>query len=406
MTTTFEQTTLDNGLTLAAEINPDAHTAAVGFFVKTGTRDEAEPVMGVSHFLEHMMFKGTDRRTAEDVNREFDEIGANYNAYTSHECTVYYSHTLPEFLPRSVDLLGDMLRPALRDEDFDTEKNVILEEISMYDDRPHWRLQDRLLEEYFRGHPLGYRVLGTNESIAALMAKQMRDYFSTRYSPGNIVVAASGNLDFQQLTDMVHEAAGHWKPVDVGRDESQPPTATGEHTVDDTRVHRHYVASLSPGPSAQDDRRYAAKVLSDLVGDDDGSRLYWALIDPGLADEADFSYQPMDHCGAFMGYASCEPGKAEQVEQALYATIDGAARGLEEDELERVKNKLATNVTLQGERPSGRMQGVGQQMLYLGEYMPLSAELEAIQSVTRDDVVALLREFPTTERTVVRLTPG
>src|SRR5690606_29036790 len=110
-------------------------------------------VMGVSHFLEHMMFKGTARRTADDVNREFDELGANYNAYTSHESTVYYAQVLPEFLPRAVDLIGDMLRPALRQEDFDIEKNVILEEIGMYEDRPDWRLHDVLLEKHFDDHP-------------------------------------------------------------------------------------------------------------------------------------------------------------------------------------------------------------------------------------------------------------
>ena len=143
MSIQFQQTTLPNGLTILAESSDDARTSAVGFFVKAGTRDEQLPVMGVSHFLEHMMFKGTARRTADDVNREFDEIGADYNAYTSHEKTVYYAHVLPEFLANAVDLLGDMLRPALREDDFSMEKNVILEEISMYEDRPQWRLQRR-----------------------------------------------------------------------------------------------------------------------------------------------------------------------------------------------------------------------------------------------------------------------
>jgi len=263
-----------------------------------------------------------------------------------------------------------------------------------------------LLESYFQSHPLGYRVLGTNDSIKALTADQMRDYFKRQYSPGNIIVSGAGNLDFAAFTEMVRQAAGGWSPVDVRRDLDEPSTAAGEHTAKDERVHRHYVASLSPAPSAQGPKRYTAKVLTDLVGDDDGSRLYWALIDPGLADEADFSFQPMDHCGAFMAYASCEPGKAEQVEQTLFATIDAAAKDLEEEELERVKNKLATTVTLQGERPSGRMQGVGQQMLYHGRYQPLAEELAAIQAVTRDDLVALMDEFDTTARTVVRLCPA
>jgi len=403
----YHQTTLDNGLTVAAEINPDAHTAAVGYYVKTGARDEAAKVMGVSHFLEHMMFKGTDRRTADDVNREFDEIGAKYNAYTTHECTAYYSHTLPEFLPRSIDLIGDMLRPSLRTDDFDMEKQVILEEIGMYDDRPSWRLQDQLLEQYFGNHPLGYRVLGTNETVSALTADQMRHYFEQRYSPGNIVVAGAGNLDFAQFTDWITQATQHWTPVqlDATRD-AQPAPLTGSSTLEDERVHRHYLASLSPAPSSQSDQRYVAKVLSDLLGDTESSRIYWALIDPGLADEADFSFMPMDGCGAFLAYASCAPDRAEQVQETLFGVLDTAANDLEEDELERVKNKLATTVTLQGEAPAGRMHAVGGQMMYLGQYESLQEQLERILSVTRDDLRALIEQYPLHQRAVTALTPN
>ncbi len=210
MPQTFHQHQLDNGLTILAETDTDAHTAAIGFYVSTGARDETADLMGVSHFLEHMMFKGTDRRTAEDVNREFDEIGADYNAYTSHEHTVYYAHVIPEMLPRAVDLLSDMLRPSLREDDFDCEKNVILEEIGMYDDRPEWRLQDALNEAYFANHPLGHRVLGTKASIQALTASQMRGYFEQRYEPGTMTVALAGNLDLDQILDQLTTACGHW----------------------------------------------------------------------------------------------------------------------------------------------------------------------------------------------------
>ena len=313
MSLEFKQRTLDNGLTVIAECNDDAHTAAVGFFVKAGTRDEDKPLMGVSHFLEHMMFKGTDRRTADDVNREFDEIGANYNAYTSHETTVYYAQVLPEFFPRAIDLIGDMLRPALRTDDFDMEKNVILEEIGMYDDRPNWRLQDRLMEVYFRNHPMGYRVLGTSESIKALPVDAMRDYFATRYSPDNITVAAAGKVDFDAYVDLVSQAAAHWQPTGAKRDYTQPRVEAGDENMTDAAVTRHYMAMMCPGPSSQDESRYAARVLTDVIGDSEGSRLYWALVDPGLADEADFSHYPGDQVGAYLAYASCDPKRAGQV---------------------------------------------------------------------------------------------
>lgn len=405
----FKHATLPNGLTILAEADPDAHTAAVGFFVKTGARDETPAVMGVSHFLEHMMFKGTAKRSAEDVNREFDAIGASYNAYTSHEQTVYYGHVLPEMLPAAVDLFADMLRPALRTGDFDMEKKVILEEIGMYDDRPEWRLHDRLLEEHFGTHGLGYRVLGSNETVGAMTAEQMRGYFEERYSPDNIVVSAAGRLDFEALCGDLEARCGGWTPTGAARTYTAPATGDKSVTLDDEKVSRHYLAMLTPGPSAQDDERYAAKVLADVLGDSDGSRLYWALVDPGLADEADFSVMPHDHAGAFFAYASCDPDRAERVEQTLLGVLDaqhGAGFDITPADVERAVNKLATRVTLQGERPAGRMQALGAQWNLLGRRLPLEEQLAALRAVTVDDLRGLLERYPLSPRTVVRLRPG
>ncbi|MEX2212797.1 MAG: pitrilysin family protein [Phycisphaeraceae bacterium] len=405
MALAFEQKKLPNGLTIIAERNDDAHTAALGFFVKAGTRDEDKPVMGVSHFLEHMMFKGTARRTADDVNREFDEIGANYNAYTSHEATVYYAQVLPEYLPRAIDLLGDMLRPALREEDFTIEKNVILEEIGMYEDRPQWRLQDTLLEKYFGEHPLSYRVLGTVDSIKALSADQMRGYFNHRYSPDNITIAAAGRIDFDFLCDQIARVAGHWEATGATRAYVDPTVTQSEHTIADAKLNRAYMAIMCPGPSAQDEKRYTAKIISDVLGDSDGSRLYWALIDPGLADEADLSFFPYDQTGAYFAYASCDPERAEEVEAKLIETIEKYADTIEPSEIERAKNKVATSATLQGESPGGRMRGLGSQWTYLGEYRSLAEELERIMAVSIDDVKNVLKEWAWKPRTIVRLKP-
>ena len=244
----FKHTTLPNGLTVIAEINPDAHTSAVGFFVMTGARDEDPTLMGVSHFLEHMMFKGTARRSADDVNREFDDMGANYNAFTSHEQTVFYAQVLPEFTPRAVDLLGDILRPALREGDFSMEKNVILEEIGMYDDRPEWRLQDAMLEDYFGAHPLAHRVLGTVDSINRLSAQQMRDYFASRYSPDNIVVAAAGRVDWAALIQDVQRVTTAWSPTGTRRLHGRPEPREGQRAMADDKLSRHYTGVLCPGP--------------------------------------------------------------------------------------------------------------------------------------------------------------
>src|SRR6059058_5980089 len=164
----FRQHTLPNGLTVIGETSPSARSAAVGFFVRTGSRDETPEVSGVSHFLEHMVFKGTPRRSALDVNRDFDKIGANYNAFTSEENTVFYASILPEYLPQAVDILADILRPSLRDDDFTMEKNVIIEEIGMYDDQPGFLAFDHAKRVHFADHPLGNSILGTPASITAL----------------------------------------------------------------------------------------------------------------------------------------------------------------------------------------------------------------------------------------------
>lgn len=401
----FHQHKLPNGLTIIAECNDEAHTAAVGFFVKAGARDEELAVMGVSHFLEHMMFKGTDRRSADDVNRHFDEIGANYNAFTSHENTVYWAQVLPEYLAKAVDLIGDMLRPALRGSDFDMEKNVILEEIGMYDDRPQWRLHDTLLENYFGDLALGYRVLGTVESIQKLSVQQMRSYFQTRYGPDNITVAAAGKIDFDRLVSDVSTAANSWATTGASRVYPDHEPTDSDVTIQDERVNRHYVAMMGPGPATQDPRRYAAKVLADVLGDDDGSQLYWALVDPGLADEADFSFYPHDRHGCYLAYASCDPDRAEQVEKILRQTLDQYAQQIDADEIERVKNKLATSATLEGENPGGRMRSLGGQWVYLGQYIPLQEDLQHLRDVTVNDIKQLINDLPLCPRAVVRLTP-
>src|ERR671913_879058 len=199
MPLTFHPRPLPTGLAVIAEENPDSHSFAAGLFVKTGARDEAPEINGVSHFLEHMMFKGSSKYTWEDVNRIFDEMGARYNAFTSQEMTAYYANVLPEFTERTVEHLSHLLRPAIRASDFDTEKKVILEEIAMYLDDPGHRLYERLMEVHFGNHPLAMSILGSAESIQRLERDQMARYFKQRYGPGNMVLAVTGKFDFDEI---------------------------------------------------------------------------------------------------------------------------------------------------------------------------------------------------------------
>lgn len=405
MSIEFKQTTLDNGLQIAGEVNPDAHTGGAGFFVKTGTRDEPAQLMGVSHFLEHMMFKGTDRRTAEQVNRDFDRIGAHYNAATSQETTTYWAHVLPEYVPQALDILSDMMRPSLREEDFDMEKNVILEEIGMYADRPLWVTLEHAMERYFGEHSLGYRILGTKESVGSLKQEQMRSYFAHHYAPDNMVLSLAGNIDWDRCVEQIEQACGDWKSGNVSR--QYPPVTPGEleDRLRDEKFSRSYMVIATPAPAVQDDDRYAAAVLANLLGESDGSRLYWRLIDPGLADEAEISADLMDGTGIFLAYASCDPELSERVESTLLDVMDRAGEGLTEDEVERARNKIALGLTLQNERPQGRMRALGGQMLYLGEYRSLEEELRRVMDVGVDELRTLLEKYPLKPRTVVRSSP-
>jgi len=407
MAVTYEKATLDNGLTIIAEVDPAAHSAAGGFFVRTGARDETGELMGVSHFLEHMMFKGTERRSADDINREFDEIGARYNAFTSSEMTVFHAQTLPELFPRAVDLLSDMMRPALRDADFEQERNVILEEIAMYKDNPFWVLYDEMNPRRYPNHPLGHLVLGTSDTIRAMERDAMRGYFDDRYSADNTTVALAGALDFPAVVGQIEELCGSWTNTGATRDASDPPAPTDEFTITSDRVQRAYTLLMAPAPAYADDRRHAAALLAQALGGSGGnSRFHWALIEPGIAEEAEGSFEPHDGGGDWFCFAVCEPEKLEEVERIMNREIDGLVESLEESDLERLRNRALTAATLAGERPGGRMQRLGRMWTYLGRRVSLEEDLEKINAVTLDDLRAVYEAFPFRPRVVGRLTPA
>lgn len=405
MPVTFEKATLPNGLTILSETDPTAHTAACGFFVKTGARDEERPLMGVSHFLEHMMFKGTDKRTADDVNREFDEIGASYNAFTSNEITAFHASTLPEHLPRALDILADILRPAIRESDFDTEKRVILEEIAMYKDQPFWVLYERAMEEFFGPHGLGFRVLGTEESIKSLQRDQMKSYFDHRYSADNTVLALAGRIDFKAIVDQASALCGGWQRTGASRDATPPRCLDREFTIHDEKVTRGYLLMVSPGPAMRDERRYAAMMLAQVLGAADNSRLHWSLVEPGIAEDAQSSYDAHDGIGSTFIFASGDPDRIDEIAATIDREIAGLVPSLTEDDLERLRNRLATAVTLAGERPGGRMHRLGKIWPYLGEYLTLEQELDSINKVTLADLRAVAQAFPFRPRTIGKMLP-
>jgi predicted Zn-dependent peptidase len=403
----FHSHVLPNGLQIIGESNPSARSLALGFFVRTGSRDETSDLAGVTHFLEHMVFKGTPHRSALDVNRDFDRIGAHYNAFTSEENTVFYAAILPEYLPQAADILADILRPSLRTEDFEIEKNVIIEEIGMYEDQPMWCAYDAAKRTYFAGHPLGNTILGTAESVGALTRDQMHAYFERRYVAPNITVVAAGRFDWMGLTELVNERCGHWSTGPVGRQSIRETTGSEAFRVlTKPKVAQEHVFMISPAPAADSTLRHAADTLAMAIGDDSGSRLYWALVDPGRADSADMSFHDYEGTGVFSTSFSCDPGQVEENLEIVAEVLEDVQRqGITEAELQQAKSKIGSRVVRSSERPMGRMQAIGMAWTYLHQYRSVDDDLQAFDAVTLEKIQEVLDRYPIDRVTTLSLGP-
>jgi predicted Zn-dependent peptidase len=402
----FRHHTLDNGLEIVAEVSPNAYSASYAFFVRTGARDETDEISGVSHFLEHMVFKGSARRSAADVNRELDDLSSSSNAFTSEEQTVYYATTLPEDQGRIVELLSDMMRPVLRQEDFDTEKKVILEEIAKYDDQPPYGAHEKCMAAFFGPHPLGKSVLGTTASVGGLARDKMMAYFERRYSPGNMVLAAAGNVDFEQLIRQAEENCGAWRAFEAPRQYASPRPHRAWQVIHKPQAAQQYIIQLAAGPAAEDADRYAARLLATIVGDESGSRLFWELVDSGLAESASIGVQEYQRAGLFMTGICCAPDKAAEVMQRLHALLAQVeADGITEDELKQAQNKVCAHVVLSSERPANRMFQVGNAWVQRRQYKTVREAVEAYRAVTLDDLAAVVKKYPLTRSATVMTGP-
>jgi predicted Zn-dependent peptidase len=403
----FHKHVLPNGLTIVGEFSPSARSVAAGFFVKTGARDEAPPEAGVSHFLEHMVFKGTPHRSALEVNYDFDRIGASYNAYTSEENTVFYAAILPEYLPQAVDILADILRPSLRGDDFDMEKKVIIEEIGMYDDQPMWCAYDNAKRAFFANHPLGNSILGTAASITALSRDQMQAYYDRRYVAPNMTVALAGNFEWERAVELIDMHCGRW-PTGTAPRENVTPVKPRTHlqVMTKEKLNQEQVFMLSPAPAAESPMRYAADTLAMIIGDDSGSRLYWALVDPGLADSADMSFHDYQGTGSYFTSFSCEPENTQGNLALIQEILREVEReGVSEEELSVAKSKILSRVVRGSERPMGRMQALGMGWTYLKAYRSVDEELANFDAVSLTDIRNVLNQYPFEELTVLALGP-
>jgi predicted Zn-dependent peptidase len=403
----FHQHRLSNGLQIIGETSPSARSAALGFFVRTGARDEGGDVSGVTHFLEHMVFKGTPRRSALDVNRDFDRIGADYNAFTSEENTVFHAAVLPEYLPQAVDILADILRPSLRSEDFDMEKKVIIEEINMYEDQPMWSAYDHAKRLYFADHRLGNSILGTPASITALTRDQMHAYFQRRYIAPNLTVVVAGHFEWPRFVEIVEQHCGSWEKGPIGRDCLVETRGSGRfELMTREKVTQEHVILISPGPAADSPLRYAADLLGMAIGDDSGSRLYWALVDPGLTDSADCSFHEYEGTGSFYTSFSGEPEQTEENLAIVREVLQGVQReSITEEELAQARSKILSRVVRGSERPKGRMMAIGMGWTYQHEYRTVDDDLRAYEKVTLADIRTVLDRYPLDLLTTLALGP-
>jgi len=403
----FHTHTLPNGLTLVGEESPAARSVALGFFTRTGARDERPEEAGVSHFLEHMVFKGTERRSALEVNLDFDRVGADYNAYTSEENTVFHAAVLPEYLPQVIDVLADILRPSLREEDFAPEKKVILTEIAKYEDQPGHVLYERCRALHFGPHKLGNSVLGTAASITALTRDQMAAYFDRRYVPSNIAVVVTGRFDWDRVVGLVSDRCGGWPAGDAPRDGVGETRGACEFAVVPTsKWQQEYQMSMLAAPPTESRLRYAADLLATVIGDDPGGRLYWELIDPGLAEGADMGYQECEGAGVYYVNVVGEPATAQRCLDTVRAVLAQVqAESITAEELEQARSKVLSRLVRSAERPKGRLSAVAYAWIYQKQLRGLDDELAAFRAVTLADVRTLLDRYPLTGATTVALGP-
>ncbi|MFO0416248.1 MAG: M16 family metallopeptidase [Pseudomonadota bacterium] len=402
----YHTTRLANGLTLLGESNPANVSSAIGFFVKTGSRDETAAESGLSHFLEHMLFKGTPTRNALQINLELGNLGAQANAFTSEENTVYYAAVIPERFSEMQELLSDMMRPSLDPDEFDMEKKVILEEIALYQDRPHFYLFENAYQSYFKGHTAGNSVLGSHQSVSALTNKQMRDYFQRRYSPSNIALVATGNFSWESFVDAAQRYCGDWRDHTATRELSPHRVERPDSVVfKREKLNQAHAILITEGASAQQLDRYPLAVLATIMGDSTGSRMFWELVNSGLAESASVDSDDRDGTGCVSAYLSCRPSDLDMVLEKARAILATPLEFSEQD-LDRAKAKLLARIALDGELPMGRLMALGLEWNYRRESTPLSTVIERVKAISKQDIAEALNRYPLRDWSEYKLIPA
>jgi predicted Zn-dependent peptidase len=402
--TVFYTHRLSNGLQIVGQPMPDFESVAVSYYVRTGSRDEYDPaIAGVSHFLEHMVFKGTATLDWQQITLEFNKIGAELNAFTSHESTVYFARILGEYLDRAVELLSDMMYPRLAESDFETEKEVIINEIARSEDQPYNTTYRRMMQTYFGDHPLGHDVLGSRESIRNMRIEQMRDYWQRRYAANNLILSVAGNFNWEHIVELAERYCANWRTGDASRDSSHyEPAYAINNVMVDKKLKQQIMIIGMPSVDVRDHDYYAAMLGGSILGDSDGSRLYWNIHQRGLAESASAGLWAMEGTGIMLMEANSTPEDAPRVLKLLRAELDNLLDdGIHEDELRRAKDKLISGIVLSSESTFSRMRSLASDWVTEGRLISVEEEIERVEKVTADDVMRALHRFPMREKQVL-----
>lgn len=379
---------LRNGLRVVMEKIPTCRSVSFGIWVKTGSRNESPEQGGISHFIEHMLFKGTERFSAKDIAEQFDAIGGNVNAFTSKEYTCYYAKVLDEHLPIAVDVLSDMFFRSLIDgEELRKEKNVILEEISMYEDTPDDMVHDLVSKAAYGTHPLALPILGTEELLQSMEPKHLQGYMKQHYTVENTVISVVGNID-DSIMELLEKYFGDFNHSGQQQQPVVAPDFLSELKYHRKKTEQNHICMSFPGLHIGADKQYAMALLNNTLGGGMSSRLFQEIREKrGLAYSVYSYHSSYADCGLFTVYAGTAPKQTQEVlDLTKEILLDVSHRGITDNELSKGKEQLKGSLILSLESTGSRMNRLGKNELMMGRHNTLDEMIERIEAVTMDDV--------------------
>ena len=397
----IQQTRFQNGLVVLTERMPSVRSVTLGFFYRVGARHEPRQLGGITHFIEHTVFKGTARRNALDIAIEQDRLGGNLDAFTTHEETGFAIKVVDEELGKAFDLIADMLaNPRFDAADLEAEQKVIIEEMKMTDDNPEDLLGEMFNAAFFPDHPLGLPITGTPDSVRKFTHEITRDYHEQNFAAGNLVIVAAGNVEHDYVLELADSAFGARKGAASEHADARAPVPSApfliQHKADLEQAH---LIIATPFVSARDDRRYAADLLANVIGGGTSSRLWQKIREErGLAYSVGASTAMYEDVGVFSVFAGTSPDQVGEVVDLTIAELGAVVtNGIETDELELVKQQARASILLSLEDSASRASSLAQSEMTHGRQIPVEETLARIDAVTVDDCRHIATEFFRTE---------